>query len=505
MSEAEACKIDVQTAIARGYRDLRNEFIFTIDPVDARDFDDAVSLEWEGGNLVLGVHIADVSQFVEFGSSIDLDARRRATSVYLVDRVIPMLPERLSNGLCSLVPGQDRCTVSVRAVLSPEGTVQSYEVFPSVIRSKARLSYEQAQALLDSDKSAAAQELLGAMDGCETPQGSLPVLPETASALHKRICALDALAKALFARRIKDGCMDFNRVEAKAVLNNEGKPCAITYRKKTDATELIEEAMILANHLVAEWLGGQGLPCVYRIHDEPDGDALHSLYQNLQEWPLFNDVNKRLFCSGNPHELQKVLKLVQGFPQQELVNTLLLRAMKRAVYRCDLSAHYGLALDTYCHFTSPIRRYPDLLVHRMCKEAFFGHTATYEAQKNSMPWMAEHSSHMEREAEKAARQSQLTKIIEYLQQFIGSTYRGVISHVSTFGIMVRLECTATGSVAVENLGEEYFSFDPERHCLTGSATGTRYRLGQSIEVVLVAAHPRERKLKFKLAERHTLA
>ena len=499
MEEAAACVIDAETCIARGYQDLRDEFVFTIDPVDARDFDDAISLGWNGSNLVLGVHIADVSQFVEFGSSIDLDARRRATSVYLSDRVIPMLPEQLSNGLCSLLPGEDRCTITVRAELSPEGTVLNYEVFPSVIRSKARLSYEQAQALLNSSAANSCEELLRAMGECETPQGSLPLGAKAAFSLKKRINALDSMAKALFARRKKDGCMDFSRVEAKAVLDTEGKPVGITYRHKTDATELIEESMILANHLVAEWLTGQGLPCVYRIHDEPDGDGLLSLYQNLQEWPLFNEVNKRLFCSGNPHELQKVLKLVKGFPQQELVNTLLLRTMKRAVYRTDLSAHYGLALETYCHFTSPIRRYPDLLVHRMCKEAFFGHTATYEAQKNSMAWMAEHSSHMERDVEKAARQSQLCKIIEYLQQFIGSTYKGVISHVSTFGIMVRLECTATGSVAVEHLGDEYFSFDPERHCLTGSSTGIRYRLGQSIDVVLVAAHPRERKLKFKLA------
>ncbi len=528
LKQAEECTLDVATLLARGYRDLRSDLIFTIDPVDARDFDDAVSLERQGNDFVLGVHIADVSQFVGFDSSLDLDARRRATSVYLVDRVIPMLPERLSNGLCSLVPGQDRAAVSVRAVVSPEGAVRSFEVFPSVIRSKARLSYEQAQCLLsaaegegdargvagsnieaagnvgisDSAESVgngAAISPLESIAACDTPQGSLPLDTDIAAAVQERVVLLNRLAIALHARRKKDGCMDFDRVEAKAVLDADGRLVGITYRTRTDATALIEEAMILANALVAQWLEGQGLPCVYRVHDEPDGDALRSLYQVLQEWPLFNEVDKRLFCAGNPAELQKALSLVQGFPQKELVNTLLLRSMKRAVYRTAQSPHYGLALESYCHFTSPIRRYPDLLVHRMCKEAFFGHSATYEAQKNSMPWMAEHSSHMEREAEKATRQSQLTKIIEYLQQFIGSTYSGIVSHVSNFGLMVRLECTAAGSLPVEELGEEYFAFDPERQMLVGSSTGTRYRLGQRLDVVLVAAHPRERRLAFKLA------
>lgn len=500
LEEAERCSLDAVLATVQGYRDLRDEFIFTIDPVDARDFDDAVSLERKGSNVVLGVHIADVSRFVPFNSSLDMDARRRATSVYLVDRVLPMLPERLSNGLCSLVPEEDRCSITVKAEIAPSGSVSSYEVFPSVIRSKARLSYEQAQAILSAaNRALPLAETKVALTGCETPHGSLPLSDEAISLLSDRIPQLDKLAKSLFARRKKDGCMDFDRVEAKARLDGEGRPQEIVYRRRTAATELIEEAMILANSLVAQWLTERGLPCVYRVHDAPDGDALHALYEVLQESPLFSDVNKRLFCSGEPHTLQDVLARVKGMPQQELVNALLLRAMKRAVYRTELSEHYGLALQTYCHFTSPIRRYPDLLVHRMLKEAFFGHSATYEAQRNSLSWMAEHSSHMEREAEKAARQSQLTKIIEYLEQFIGQSFTGIVSSVSSFGLMVRLECTATGSLSVEDLGEEYFSYDAERQMLVGTSTGMRYRLGQTVDVVLVSAKPRERRMRFKLA------
>lgn len=518
LQQAEECSLDIETLLTRGYRDMRSEFVFTIDPVDARDFDDAVSLERMGKDFLLGVYIADVSQFVRFDSSLDFDARHRATSVYLVDRVIPMLPERLSNGLCSLVPCQDRAAVSVQALVSPEGVVRSFEVFPSVIRSKARLSYEQVQCLLSAANGSGgngcssgngqvaakhgSDSPLESIASCDVPRGSLPLDADSAASVQSRVVSLDLLAKALHARRKNAGCMDFDRVEAKARLDEKGRPTGIVYRKRSDATSLIEEAMILANSLVAQWLEGQGLPCVYRIHDEPDGDALRSLYELLQEWPLFSDVDKRLFCAGNPSELQKVLSLVEGFPQKELVNTLLLRSMKRAAYRAAKSPHYGLALETYCHFTSPIRRYPDLLVHRMCKEALFGHSATFEAQKNSLSWMAEHSSHMEREAEKAARQSQLTKIVEYLQRFIGSTYSGIVSHVSSFGLMVRLECTAAGSLPVDELGDEYFAFEPERQMLIGSSTGVRYRLGQRLDVVLVAAHPRERRLSFKLANTH---
>lgn len=496
LEEAQACSLDASLVLAQGYRDLTEAFVFTIDPFDARDFDDAVSLEKEGNNYRLGVHIADVSRFVPFGSSLDLAARRRATSVYLVDRVIPMLPERLSNDLCSLVPAQKRCTISVEALISPEGTVLSYEVFPSVIRSCARLSYDQAQALLEADGTS---DLAQVIAQCDIPHGAIPLSTGVLEQLRERIVGLNALAKALFALRKKAGCMDFDRVEAKARLDGDNRPVEICYRRRTDATELIEEAMILANHLVAEWLLGRNLPGVFRVHDEPDGDALAELYAILREFPLFKDVDERLFCDGNPQTLQDILQRVQGSPLQELVNALLLRSMKRALYRPDQGPHYGLALDTYCHFTSPIRRYPDLLVHRMLKEGFFGHSETYEAQKNSLAWMAEHSSDMERRAEKAARQSQLVKIVEYMQGYIGSTFEGVISQVSTFGVTVRLENTAMGTLPVEELGDEYFSYDPARHVLNGLSTGRTYRLGQRLDVVLTGAYPRGRRLSFKMA------
>ncbi len=505
LQEAQACKDDTERAIVQGYRDLRSSFVITIDPVSARDFDDAISITREGDGYCLGVHIADVSQYVPFNSSIDLDARRRATSVYLVDRVLPMLPERLSNDLCSLIPSVPRCAVSVEAHISRDGAIASYEVFPSVIRSSMRLSYDQAQFLLRMPTDADDTMRRQALASCEVPQGALPLSNISADTLghaHETCQLLDQVAHILFARRKRAGCMDFDRIEAKARLDENRRPVEIQYRRRSDATQMIEEAMILANHLVAEWLLSKDMPAVFRVHGAPDGEALHALYQILQEFPQLHDIDKQLFCDGHPYTLQEVLRRVEQTPQQELVHSLVLRAMKRALYQAEVDSHYGLALETYCHFTSPIRRYPDLLVHRMCKEVFFGHSSTYEAQKNALSWMAEHSSKMEREDDKAARDSQLVKIVEYLERDIGTIFDGVITQVSTFGVRVRLECSASGLISLDDLGDEYFSYDAQRHVLTGVDTGCTYRLGQSMKVRLVGIHPRERRVDLKRIKQH---
>ncbi len=499
LQEAEACQLDIDQALAQGYRDLRSSFIMTIDPASARDFDDAISIEREDEGYCLGVHIADVSRFVPYDSALDCDARRRATSVYLVDCVLPMLPERLSNDLCSLVPDRARCALSVLMHITHAGAIRSYEVFPSVICSSARLSYDQAQVLLEAAPSStgAEVEVRHNFEGCEAAHGALPLSDAALAQAHECCVALNQAAQALLARRKRAGCMEFDRVEAKVRLDEQRHPLAIYYRRRSEATQMIEEAMIAANQVVAQWLLSKDLPVVFRAHGAPDGESLYALYQILQEFSMFRDIDKELFCDGNPFVLQEVLRRAASLPQAELIHSLVLRAMKRAVYQTEPEGHYGLALDAYCHFTSPIRRYPDLLVHRMCKEAFFGHSATYEAQKNALSWMAEHSSKMEREAEKAARDSQLVKIVEYLERDIGTTFDGVISQVSTFGIVVRLECSAAGFIPTEALGEEYFSYDPLRHVLTGIDTGLLYRLGQRMQVRLVGVHPRERRIDLK--------
>ena len=496
LEEARACELDIEAALESGYRDLRDRFVFTIDPVDARDYDDALSLEFEGDRIHLGVHIADVSGYVPFDSALDYDARRRGCSVYLVDRVIPMLPEQLSNQLCSLVPGQSRLAVTVDAVLrASDGAVESYEVFPSVIDSNARLSYDQAQALIDAPD----DSVLIAFEHEAPPFGAIELDDATIQALAERIRAAKRLSEKLYDRRAQAGCMEFDRVEARAILDDRNDPIGIRYRKRTAATKLIEEAMILANHLVAKWLDDRSMPCIYRTHAAPGRDALFSLYELLQEFDEYRALDKTLFCAGNPHVLQGLLAIPVDEQTHELVSMLLLRSMKQAFYSTNETGHYGLALEQYCHFTSPIRRYPDLMVHRMVKEALFSRSETFEAEKNSSAWIAEHSSEMERVAAKAELQSQLVKLIEYLQGFIGQRFNVIIYSVSTFGVVVRMENTVQGFLPIEELGDEYFSYDPERSLLTGSDTGRTYRIGQKLEVVLVEADWHARQVIFKMA------
>lgn len=498
LEQAQACSIDVEAALAEGFRDCRGDFAMTIDPVDARDFDDAVSCRFEGELYHLSVHIADVSAFVPFDSPLDLSARRRATSVYLVDRVIPMLPERLSNQLCSLMPGVPRRVLTVDAVVRPDGSVERFNVHASVIESKARLSYDQAQALIEATDDQAAKAAFGLSD---TPHGALPLDAHAFSQARQSVRALDGLAQALFKRRYAAGCMDFTRVEARVKLDSECVPIGIECRTRTRATGAIEEAMVLANALVAEWLFERDLPCVRRVHDVPDAEGLCALWPLLQESRSFVGVNKAGFLSGNPKALQEVLAIASRLPERELVNALLLRSMTQARYAVDDDPHYGLALERYCHFTSPIRRYPDLLVHRMVKVGLFGRTESFGAQKDMLPWMAEHSSHAERVAEKAARDSQTVKLIEYLETMLYQRFDGIISGVSTFGATVRLDNTATGLVPVEELGREPFTFDYRRHALTGTETGTVWRMGQSVTVRLVEADHARRLLSFDKIEK----
>lgn len=500
LEESLACKEDINLALSKGYRDLSDKFVYTIDPVDAKDFDDAVSCCFEDGLFHLGVYIADVSAYVPYGSSLDLEARKRATSVYLVDRVVPMLPERISNNLCSLVPGKRRQVLAVEATLTGDGTVRSYEVFPAVIRSDARLSYEQALALMSCDDSSAVAELRSAWSSCDVPQGALSVSDEILLSLRASLAFLSRLSQALFSRRYQAGCMDFERTEAKVVLDKRLAPVGLRLRKRTKATQAIEESMILANSLVAEWLVARELPCVFRVHDEPDGENLYELYQILSEMPRYEGLDEWGFCSGEPAVLQEVLRRSRGTDEHELVSLLLLRSMKRALYSVEDRPHFGVALEHYCHFTSPIRRYPDLLVHRLVKVAFFGAGEETSALVHGLPLMAEHSSKMERVAEKAAYESQQLKLVEYLQKDIGREFDGVISGVSTFGVFVRLENTAVGHVALGDLGDEHFSFDPDRYVLTGVDTGVRYRLGDVLRVVLTGCDIRTRRLSFHLVQ-----
>lgn len=751
LKEADGLRLDVEAALSRGYADLRDRCVFTIDPVDARDFDDALSLErldgsddmasagdapaspadgtagrrgktrvqtgpraldegvlrtpskalrilraglpaspggassdlgstpassagssiemggpsvpvlsgvgWEGAGVPvwrLGVHIADVSAYVPWGSAIDLDARNRATSAYLVDRVIPMLPERLSNDLCSLRPDEDRLSVTVDLYLDGKGRVNRYEVYSAVIRSKARLTYDAVQEWLDGFDSPgiaarpddadapfatdapavtdasnaadapaatvapaaaapaatvapaaadapaavapAATNALSASEGrspyllrlsgqkraenglemsrtpqkldldaadcpeslkttsyshvdcpkdgkatcssqsdgreegheaasrppsawesagrppyaceaaggppsaCETaPEAPLPHGAGIPRQVADRLAPLSRIGKLRAEMRRRAGGIDFPSTEAKVRLDADGRPTGVDLRRKTDATSLVEEAMILANEAVAHRLVAADSPALFRVHERPAADGLAGLIPVLEEFDWFARIDKTRFALGDPHAVQAALEASRGRSEGELVGSLLLRAMKRADYRPSCEGHYGLASEAYAHFTSPIRRYPDLVVHHMLKALLFGRSELHDQEASALRWLGRHCSEREREADAAARESQELKLIELMESQVGEAFSGVVSGVAPYGLYVRLDNTAEGLLPVRRLGTEYYSLDAELHRLVGQDSGRTWRLGQRVAVVLTLADVRRHVLEFRLA------
>lgn len=492
LAEARGASIDEVGALASGYRDLRERFVFTIDPDDARDFDDALSIEQvEGQDRLLwriGVHIADVSHYVEWGSALDLAARRRGTSVYLVDRVIPMVPEELSCGLCSLAPGEVRRSMTVDLYVNERAQLARYEIYPALICSNARLTYGEALEMLEGECEPAATE------GGKHAQGQRETL------IQPRLLQLSRLASLRHAQRERKGGIDFGQPEARVRLDEAGRPQGVELRRKNAATSLVEEMMIWANEVVAEHLSRAKFPCVYRVHEAPDLEGLARLVSIFEEFPWFGKIDPVGFFTGSQHALQQAVSASRGRAEGELVSSLVLRSMKRAVYREKNCGHYGLASATYCHFTSPIRRYPDLMVHRMLKAELFGRPEKFDQMTTNLGWICEHSSGMEREADDAQRESEELKLAEYLQRFVGQSFSAIVSGVSQGGLYARLENTAEGFIPVRTLGDDYFSFDAARYTLTGEETGARYRLGQRIAVVLFAVDPRVPQINLRLAQ-----
>ncbi len=521
LAEAHGASIDEVGALASGYRDLRERFIFTIDPDDARDFDDALSIEQveDQGRLLwrIGVHIADVSHYVEWGSALDLAARRRATSVYLVDRVIPMIPEELSCGLCSLAPGEVRRSMTVDLYVDERAQLARNEIYPALICSNVRLTYGEALEMLEGEGEPAASE-----DGKHAPCSDSPALENSPlgcsrraelraehtprpqgqreTSLRKRLLQLSRLASLRHAQRERKGGIDFDQPEARVKLDEAGRPQGVELRRKNAATSLVEEMMIWANEVVAEHLSRAKFPCVYRVHEAPDLEGLAQLVPIFEEFPWFGKIDPVGFFTGSQHALQQAVSASRGRAEGELVSSLVLRSMKRAVYREKNCGHYGLASATYCHFTSPIRRYPDLMVHRMLKAELFGRPERFDQMTTNLGWICEHSSGMEREADDAQRESEELKLAEYLQRFVGQSFSAIVSGVSQGGLYARLENTAEGFIPVRTLGDDYFSFDAARYTLTGEETGARYRLGQRIAVVLFAVDPRVPQIDLRLAQ-----
>ncbi|PKQ37472.1 MAG: ribonuclease R [Actinobacteria bacterium HGW-Actinobacteria-1] len=471
-SVANGLTQDGEAELARGRTDVRDVFTVTIDPTDAKDFDDAISIERRDGGFRMWVHIADVSHYVPWGSVIDEEARMRATSVYLVDRVIPMLPERLSNGICSLNPAEDRLTFTVEMDLDKTGLVEAYRLYPSVMRSDHRLDYDTVDLWLTS-RGFANDEL----------KRMLTDFRSAADAIHKR--------------RIARGGLDFDTVEARVKLDDAGKPLEVVLRKRTVATNMIEEAMVLANEVVARHMRDAEAPMMYRIHEDPDPDALGQIAVILKEF----DYPMKDIHGASPQTFQKIVKFAKGRPEELLINSLLLRALERARYSDILEGHFGLASDAYCHFTSPIRRYPDLIVHRLLKAQLTG-TLDKEpvaSMAHELGWLAEHCSVMEREAEAAEDSSQKVKLVQLMADHLGEVFEGIITGVMSFGFFVQLDNTAEGLVHVQTLGDDYYRFDAERFMLWGENRGKQFRLGQRLKVRVIDVSPAERRIDFEVA------
>ncbi len=475
VQEAAEIRLDVDSTLAREpeRRDIRERFTFTIDPVDARDFDDAISIEHVDGLIRLGVHIADVSHYVAWDSPIDIEARERATSVYLVDRVLPMLPEKLSNEICSLNPDEDRLSFTVDILLDSDVMVRGYELYPSAMRSDRRFDYESVDRML---------------------AGHEPFPDARSEAALKDFARLGAR---ISEHRVARGGLDFETVEAKVRLDETGAPVEVLVRARTQATSMIEEAMILANEVVASHMREAKAPMVYRIHEDPDADALSRLGAVLKEFDYpIKDVH-----GASPQTFQRIIRFAHDRPEKRLINSLLLRALERARYVDYLSSHFGLASAAYTHFTSPIRRYPDLIVHRLLRSQLAGTLHTDRRVVSMIPelgWLAEHSSFMEREAERAEGDSVRLKLCEFMAAHIGEEFDAFISGVVPFGLFIQLDNTAEGLVHVESMRDDHYRLDANRFMLQGERTGRSYRLGQSVKVLLVNASVADVRLDFEI-------
>ncbi|MDO5145773.1 MAG: ribonuclease R [Eubacteriales bacterium] len=475
----EAGRISQEVVYMQGEKreDYRSLLTVTIDGEDARDLDDAITLERREGGYLLGVHIADVSQYVTEGSPLDKDALNRGTSVYLCDRVIPMLPRELSNGICSLNEGVDRFALSCMMEVDGKGNVTSHKITESVIRVDRRMSYTGVQAILE---------------GREHPEGDRKEIRE--------LCALmKEAASVLKEKRRKRGSIDFDFPESKIVLDEKGYPVDIHAYERNWATDIIEDFMLLANETVAEEYFWQEIPFVFRTHEEPDTDKIERLDTFIRNFGFYMKTGREHF---HPKEIQKLLFSLEGEPEEALISRLALRSMKQAKYTTMNVGHFGLSTQYYCHFTSPIRRYPDLQIHRIIKENIHGKLNGKKIQhyETILPFVAEHSSKMERRADEAEREVEKLKKVEYMAGFLGESFDGVISGVTARGLYVELHNTVEGMVPVESLLDDYYMFDESRYCLEGRDTGRIFTLGQKARVKVQEVNKARKTIDFVLEE-----
>lgn len=486
-SERVEARVDEELARNPRRRDLRDALCVTVDPADARDFDDAVSARrLPGGGYELGVHIADVTHYVCAGDAVDNEARARGCSAYLADRVIPMLPERLSNDVCSLRPGEDRLTMSVIARLDARGRVVSARAMASAIRSAARLSYDEVDALLD---------------GRPGP-GELPCAPGRAAEVDVLLGTLDEIRALRERVRRERGAIDFPTVEAKVTLDARGRPTGVSVRRRTRATGLIEEAMLVANECVAKMLAEKDVPAAFRVHEPPAPDDLKACVQPLRELGVLDGGLTAGLLAGEPRALQEALGRASGTEAEAATSALLLRAQRKAVYLPHNDGHYALGAAAYCHFTSPIRRYPDVLAHRALKALLAGRAQGPEMrdQAAALPQLCQTCSERERAADGAERASQRVKMAELFSGRVGEVARGAVSGCERYGVFVTLDDTrAEGLLPVRALGQEWFAYDEARLTLTGEESGEVWRLGRPVTVKIADVNVARGQIDFVLA------
>lgn len=477
LRQADRCPDGLIPNDFNGRLDLRSWQMVTIDGEDAKDLDDAVSVCREGEYYRLGVHIADVSNYVQGGSALDREALKRGTSVYLVDRVIPMLPERLSNGICSLNAGEDRLALSCIMKIDSQGRVADSRIAETVIRVDRRMSYTVVNRILT-----------------EQP----PELMEEYRELVPMFFQMNELAGILRKNRSARGAIDFEFPESKILLDRKGHPVEIRAYEQNAATQLIEDFMLMANETVARTYCKKELPFLYRTHENPDTDRMEAVLTFIRNQGI--RVEKTLE-DITPGEIQKILQQIQGSPKEALISRLLLRSMKQAKYTTGCSGHFGLAAKYYCHFTSPIRRYPDLQIHRIIKDDLRGRMRQEKIAHYAgiLEDVALQSSVTERRAQEAERETDKLKIAEYMAGRIGEEYEGIISGVTGWGFYVELENTVEGLVHVSSLEGDYYHFDEENYRLVGEITGREYTLGQSVRIRVKDADVETKTVDFVLA------
>ncbi|SEC40092.1 ribonuclease R [Paenibacillus sp. GP183] len=478
--EADAAPDSISEDELKGRRDLRDKRIVTIDGEDAKDLDDAVNVErLPNGNYLLGVHIADVGYYVKEGSALDTEAYQRGNSVYLVDRVVPMLPHRLSNGICSLNPKVDRLTMSCEMELDEQANVVRHDIFTSVIRTSERMTYTNVRKLL-------------------TDEEVEPELLEKYDYLLEDFRAMEELAGKLRGKRMRRGAIDFDFEESKIIVNEEGKPIDIVKRTRSIAEMMIEEFMLAANETVAEHFHYLKVPFLYRIHEDPDSEKLIHFMEFITN---FGYVVRGKGNTVHPRALQTLLEEIKGKPEETVISKVMLRSMKQARYDAQSLGHFGLAAEYYSHFTSPIRRYPDLVIHRVIREVLENGGMSdkrLDYLASRMPDIAQQSSERERVAVEAERETDALKKAEFMLDKIGEEFEGIISSVTSFGIFVELDNTVEGLIRLSDLTDDYYHYHEMQHALIGERTSKVFRIGDEAKVRVARVSVAERTIDFEM-------